>query len=224
MQKSSFVCAVICFFMFTSCAHLSSTREEIDLLKEENQKLKKDIEASHEKLTKNIKEIIREELLPEIQGLSFVPKDIRNKQMEAKTKAAEKVVVGRVEWIKIKNNGMRLKARIDTGAQTSSIHAENVVEKIIEGKRYVQFESYDFKDKKHVFLKEVVKKQKVRSSSGTLSDRFVVKMTIALGTEEHNINVNLNDREDLQYNFLVGRNLLMGKYVVDVSQTRLLGN
>src|SRR5690606_24890809 len=152
------------------------------------------IEDSNEKLTKNIKEIIREELLPEIQGLSFVPKDIRKKQMEAKTKVAKKVVVGRVEWIKIKTNSMRLKARIDTGAQTSSIHAENVVEKVIEGKRYVQFESFDFNGKKHVFLKEVVKKQKVRSSSGDLSDRLVIRMTIGLGTEEHNINVNLNDR------------------------------
>lgn len=213
-------------FILTSCAtkQPDPTLVEIQSLREENRKLKDDIQNHHDRLTVNLKELLREELLPEIQGLSFVPKDIRNKQMDAKTSVASKVVVGRVEWVTIKSNGMKVKARVDTGAQTSSMHAENIVEKEIDGKKYVQFESADDVDNKtHVFLKEIVKSQRVRSSNGIVSRRFVVKMTILLGTQEHTINVNLNDREDLQYHFLIGRNLLMGKYAVDVSQTRLLG-
>lgn len=212
--------------MLASCAtnQADPTLAEIQSLREENRNLKDDIQNHHDRLTVNLKELLREELLPEIQGLSYVPKDIRNKQMDAKTSVASKVVVGRVEWVTVKSNGMKVKARVDTGAQTSSMHAENIVEKEIDGKKYVQFESTDdVENKKHVFLKEIVKSQRVRSSNGSVSRRFVVKMTILLGTQEHTINVNLNDREDLQYNFLIGRNLLMGKYAVDVSQTRLLG-
>lgn len=212
--------------ILASCAtnQTDPTLVEIQSLREENRKLKDDIQNHHDRLTVNLKELLREELLPEIQGLSYVPKDIRNKQMDAKTSVASKVVVGRVEWVTVKSNGMKVKARVDTGAQTSSMHAENIVEKEIDGKKYVQFESTDdVENKKHVFLKEIVKSQRVRSSNGSVSRRFVVKMTILLGTQEHTINVNLNDREDLQYNFLIGRNLLMGKYAVDVSQTRLLG-
>ena len=214
-------------FILASCASSQPdpTLMAIESLREENEQLKEDIQNHHDRLTVNLKELLREELLPEIQGLSFVPKDIRNKQMDAKTSVASKVVLGRVEWVTVKSNGLKVKARVDTGAQTSSMHAENIVEKEIEGKKYVQFESTDdARKKKYVFLKEIVKSQRVRSSNGSVSRRFVVKMTILLGTQEHTINVNLNDREDLQYNFLIGRNLLlMGKYAVDVSQTRLLG-
>src|SRR5690606_27458547 len=131
MDKFSSVVLFTFILILTGCSHLSNNNEnEINSLKEENKKIKEEIEASNKKFTNTIKDLIREELLPEIQGLSYVPKDIRNKQMEAKTSVAQKVVLGRVEWVKIKTNGMRLKARVDTGAQTCSMHAENILEKI----------------------------------------------------------------------------------------------
>ncbi|MBL4896421.1 MAG: ATP-dependent zinc protease, partial [Erythrobacter sp.] len=64
-----------------------------------------------------------------------MPKNIRKNQIKAKKSAVEKIVLGRIEWITIGAKNMRLKARVDTGAQTSSLHAENVVEKTIDGKK-----------------------------------------------------------------------------------------
>lgn len=211
---------------FLSCSLLdkSADKERIALEREkESQKLQAEVNEALEKLRKDVREIIREEMLPEIQGLSFVPKSIRENQAKAKTSAIGKIVLGRIEWVRIDSNKMDVKARVDSGAQTSSLHAKNITEKVIDGKKYVQFESLDHKGKSHVFIKEVVKRSRVRSSNGEVSKRYVVKFKLSLGKQQHRLNVNLNDRQDLEYNFLIGRNLLMGKYIVDVSQSRLLG-
>lgn len=174
-------------------------------------------------INNDVKAIIRSELLPELKGLNYVPKNLRQKQIKAKRSAVEKIVLGRIEWVTIGSKKMRLKARVDSGAQTSSLHAENIIEKTIDGKKYVQFESFDAKKNKYIFLEEVIKKSTVRNSDGNTSRRYVIKINLTIGTKEHEINVNLNNREDLKYNFLIGRNLLMGNYIVDVSQSRLLG-
>lgn len=174
-------------------------------------------------LSADMREILREELLPEIQGLSSAPKQKRQRLSKAKKAALEKIVIGRIEWIYFNDPKMKIRARVDTGAQTCSIHAENVQEKMIEGEKFVQFESEDFQGKKHVFLKRVIDSTLVRSSTGESNRRYVVRMSLTLGSKEYEINVNLNDRSSLRYNFLIGRNLLMGNYIVDVSQSRLLG-
>ena len=166
---------------------------------------------------------MNKEVIPRVQGSNHLPKSVLKKQRKAKLSLKNKTVIGRIESIELDNTGFELKARIDTGAKTCSLHAENIVEKEVDGKTYIQFFSENTESQKQSFYKEVIRKQKVKSSNGEVTNRYVVKMAIKLGGRIHEVNVNLNDREDLRYNFLVGRNLLMGEYVVDVSQTRLLG-
>src|SRR5690554_7335493 len=114
-----------------------------DMIRENTKKLQNDLASVRETLRDDIRGIIREELMPEIKGLSYVPSEIRENQIKAKNSAIEKIVIGRVEWVKISSNNMYLKARVDSGAQTSSLHAQNIVEEVVDGKEYVQFESYD---------------------------------------------------------------------------------
>ena len=177
----------------------------------------------YRELRESFRGIVREEIMPQIKEFSPLPPKLREGQERAQTSAKEKMIVGRVERVQVDGTEMKVKARIDSGAQTSSIHAENVVEKMIEGEKYVQFESLDDQEKRHVFLKKVIASTVVRSSTGEANSRYVIRMTITMAGREHEINVNLNDRTGLVYRFLVGRNLLMGNYVVDVSQSRLLG-
>ena len=148
---------------------------------------------------------------------------IIKKQKKVKRSLKNKTVIGRIENIVLDSTGFGVQARIDTGAKTCSMHAENIIEKKVEGRTYIQFTSENIDRKKQSFYKEIIKKQRVRSSTGDVTNRYVIKMAVEMGGRIHEVNVNLNDREDLRYNFLVGRNLLMGDYVVDVSQTRLLG-
>jgi hypothetical protein len=189
---------------------------------ESNAQLQRAVIELKTELKEDLRRTVREEILPVVEGAHPVPKEVREKQLQAKNSALEKVILGRVEWVTVESQNIRMRARIDSGAASSSIHAENVVEKVNDGKTYVQFATVDDEGKVYLLFKEVVKTIKVRSASG-LKRRYVVKMKVILGGKEHEINVNLIDREEMTYKFLVGRNLLMGRYIIDVSQSRILG-
>lgn len=166
---------------------------------------------------------IRREILPEIRELSLLSHKVRKKNVQLKGKMVEKLIVGRVEWIEIENPSIKFKARVDTGAQTNSIHAEDIAEKQIEGETYVEFNTLDFDGNKHKLLRKVIKKSKVKGTSGVAGYRYVVSLNLIFGDRKIESNANLNDRSNLRHKFLVGRNLLIGDYIVDVSQSRVLG-
>lgn len=186
-------------------------------LADENQKFKDELE-------KNLLMTIRNEIIPELREFSTYSSNLLEKnQKTLKGKVFKKTVVGRVEWIQILNPDAKFRARVDTGAQTCSLHAENITEKEVDGKPYVEFTTEDDLGKRHTFLREVIKKTLVKSTSGVSERRYVIRLDFMFGGEKISANVNLNDRKTLRHNFLIGRNLLLGNYIVDVSQSRLLG-
>ncbi len=213
---------ILFIFLLSSCAQKGKISEEEIKLQQE-QKLQQMIAESNEDIKKDLKLFIREEVLPKVQGLNYVPKEVREKQISAKKVASDRVVLGRVEWVTISSQNIRVKARIDSGAATSSIHATKIEEKTMDGKRYVQFETLDEDNKPYVLLKEVIKSARIKSATGGMESRYVVSMKINIGNQDHDIKVNLTNRDHMKYKFLVGRNLLIGNFVVDVSQSRLLG-
>ncbi len=155
-------------------------------------------------------------------GAPKLTKDIEQKKV--KKEALKKIVVGRVEWIGITSPKIEFIARIDTGAQSCSMHAEKISEKKIEGERYVEFTTLDDEGKAYTLLKKVVKTSMVKGTSGVAEKRYVVKIPLKFGRKNPVVNVNLNDRRNIKHRFLVGRNLLLKDYVVDVTQSRLLGD
>lgn len=189
---------------------------------ESNARMEQMIQKLRNEIKNDLQKTVKEELLPAVQGLNYIPKEVREKQLQAKNNILDKVVIGRVEWVTVSSQSIRMRARIDTGAASSSIHAQNITEKDVDGKTYVQFETVDEKNKTYLLFKEVVKKIKIRSATG-LESRYVVPMKVVIGAKEHTLNINLINRDHMTYKFLVGRNLLMGKYIIDVSQSRLLG-
>jgi len=211
-----------------SCSHSQKDLEQspefrsYQVQSETNARVEQVIQQLRSEIKEDLQKTVKEELLPAVQGLNYIPKEVREKQLQAKNNVLDKVVIGRVEWVTVSSQNIRMRARVDSGAASSSIHAHNITEKDVDGKTYVQFETIDEKNKTYLLFKEVVKKIKIRSASG-LESRYVVPMKVILGAKEHKINVNLIDRDHMTYKFLIGRNLLMGKYIIDVSQSRLLG-
>ena len=195
-------------------AALDGFKEE---LREENQTFKAELEA-------DIKRTIRNEIIPELREVTTHSYNILRGQKKLKEKVYEKIVIGRVEWISTVDPQVHFRARVDTGAQTNSIHAEDVTEVLKDGKNYVEFTTYGEDGVRHRFLKEIIKKSKVKSTSGVSEARYVVQLEILFGGKKVMTNVNLNNRKSLRHNFLVGRNLLLGNYIIDVSQSRLLGS
>ncbi len=111
-------------------------------------------------------------------------------------------------------------AKIDTGAESSSIHAQKIktFTKEVKGKDvlYVQFETIDERFKTRTFVRPVVKIGEVKSALG-ISRRYFIREKIWIGNAFHYVNVNLADRSHLKRKFLVGKNILDEGYLINTS-------
>ena len=128
-------------------------------------------------------------------------------------------IVGAIEWVRIEPAGLLLESRIDTGAVTTSVHADNIqlVEK--EGKRYVRFVLTDPNSDEKVEQELRLRRRVLIKQSG-LPDtrRYVVRMWVTLGETRSRIDVNLSDRTGFEYPLLISRNFLTDSMIVDVSR------
>lgn len=136
----------------------------------------------------------------------------------------EKVLIGRVEWADLPELKLKHKARIDTGAKTTSLHATNIEEVEQRGELFVKFQTVDSEGKKLELLRKVDTTQRVSNTSGSVTKRYVIKEKVKMGSIEREILINLNDRSGMEYKFLVGRNLLLGRFIVDVARSHVLGD
>ena len=128
-------------------------------------------------------------------------------------------IVGAVEWVAVGRSKLMMEARIDTGADTTSIHAENIqlIEK--DGRRYVRFILVEPETGRQVRQELRLRRRVlIKQSNGLRDRRFVVRMWVAVGDARSHIDVNLTDRSDFEYPMLIGRNFLTDSLIVDVSR------
>ncbi|MCE3012254.1 MAG: RimK/LysX family protein [Proteobacteria bacterium] len=136
----------------------------------------------------------------------------------------EKTMVGRIEWVQLPDLKLRFRSRIDTGAKTTSLHAFDIKEEMRDGILWVRFKTRDEEGKEVELTRKVESVQKVANAGGASTKRYVIREKIKLGPQEKEIALNLNDREKMTYKFLVGRNLLLGLFTVDVARSHVLGD
>lgn len=136
----------------------------------------------------------------------------------------EKIVIGRVEWIELPDLKIKLRARIDSGAKTTSLHAEGVEEFQRDGVAWVKFRIRDNQGKSIELTRKVSSTIKVSNAGGFSGKRYVVREKVKLGAVTREITVNLNNRTKMEYLFLVGRNFLMGHFIIDVARSHVTGD
>lgn len=137
--------------------------------------------------------------------------------------AESKSSFGWVEEGLIMPEETRVKFKLDTGALTSSMHAENIDRFKKDGDDWVRFtvELEDMDSDKQVetrLERKVVRKIKVRGAGGA-EDRPVVLMKVCLGNRIHEEQFSLNDRDKMNYPVLIGRRMLEDVGPVDSSKT-----
>lgn len=140
--------------------------------------------------------------------------------------APQKMTFGRVELVWVDKLSMYLKARIDTGAKSSSIHASNIQYFERDGKDWVRFNLHTHKkttlaegDTPVSFELPLVRSVKIKQASANrLDKRPVVRMRVRIGPHETDAEFTLNDRKDMLYPVLIGRTFLRDVAVVDVGQ------
>jgi len=132
-----------------------------------------------------------------------------------------KIVVGANEYVYIPSLKLKYKAKIDTGATTTSIHALDIKEFERDGKKWVKFKIDDKNGRlieKYLPLTRVVNIKRHNEKS---QKRYVVKMRINLGKISEVVEVTLTNRSQFLYPVLIGRNYLNGYVIVDVSKKYL---
>lgn len=131
-------------------------------------------------------------------------------------------IVGGIEWVKVEPGDLIMEARIDTGAETTSIHAENIALIEKDGKRYVRFTLLDVASGEELPLELRLRRTVLIKQHGREPQRrYVVRMWLTLGDTRTRLDVTLSDREDFEYPLLVGRNFLVDTAIVDVSRQHL---
>jgi len=133
--------------------------------------------------------------------------------------AHSKEIAGWVEKVTIHPGNLQLKAKIDSGAKTSSLHCEcqQLLDK--DGERWVSFvvTNYDG-DQVHIERK-VERTVKIKRHFDETQERVVVKLGVCLADIYKEIEVNIIDRSGLNYQMLIGRNFLAGDFLIDSQAT-----
>ena len=124
-------------------------------------------------------------------------------------------IVGGVETAYILPMNMPFHTRMDTGAETSSIDAKNLKPFERDGEKWVSFDIINRKNgEKHHFEKPVKRKIGIVRTQKS-ERRYVVYMKIKMGKELIDAEFTLNDREKFDYQLLIGRNIINGRFVID---------
>lgn len=137
----------------------------------------------------------------------------------------EKKIIGRKEKISLPKLGLKLVwAKIDTGAYTSSIHAEQIREEEYKGKKVLAFQALlpghpSFTGKTVRF--ENYREKKVKNSFGHAETRFLIETIIRLAGETYTAEFTLSDRSSMKNSILLGRKLLRDRFLVDVTGSNL---
>jgi len=119
-----------------------------------------------------------------------------------------------------------LKAKIDTGARTSSLHAFDIVEFEQDGHPWVRFKVKPWQDSQEdavVVESPVHDRRAVRSSSGHAQERLVVELLIRLVDREVLAEVTLSNRDEMGFRMLIGREALRQGFSVDPARSFLGG-
>lgn len=138
-----------------------------------------------------------------------------------------KVIIGNQEWCAFPElNIPAVKARVDSGAKTSSLHAFNIKTFNKNGQDWVGFDIHPIqKDKKTNIYCEapLIDKRFVKSSNGKSKRRFVIMANLRLGDMNWPIELTLANRDSMGYRMLLGREAMNGRLMIDPDESFLLG-
>lgn len=131
----------------------------------------------------------------------------------------DRMIIGHLESIELPELGIKqLTVRVDTGAQTSSLHVDNIQRVLVDTKPAVSFDIHpeihnvEKVERCTALLHDV---RKVKSSNGISEQRYVIKTLAVLGAHQWNIEITLTDRSDMTYLMLLGRQALNEHFYID---------
>lgn len=136
-----------------------------------------------------------------------------------------KKTMGWREWVGLPDLGVHhIKVKVDTGARTSALHAEDIEVFTYKGQKRVRFTVYPeqgSRRRKSVCEADLLEKRKVRSSVGHETDRPVIVTTLRVGVETWPIELTLVNRDIMGFRMLLRRTAIRHGFLVDPARSFL---
>lgn len=138
-----------------------------------------------------------------------------------------KTIIGSEEWCSFPALGLpAVKARVDSGAKTSSLHAFDIKTFRRDGALWASFEVHPLQNNRRSVIRcerPVIDRRRVKSSSGTTETRYVISSLVKMGHESWDIELTLANRDTMGYRMLLGREAMQGRMIVDPEMSFCLG-
>lgn len=137
-----------------------------------------------------------------------------------------KQTIGWREWVTLPGLDIsRIKAKVDTGARTSALHAFSVkTYRADDGTERVRFGMHPVQGDQETVVycdAEVKDRRVVRDSGGHETERVVIETPVKLGEQEFAAEITLTDRDNMLFRMLLGRTAMKGRFLVDPRRSYL---
>jgi hypothetical protein len=126
-------------------------------------------------------------------------------------------VVGGVEEVILMPWGVRMHSRVDTGAAMSSLDARGIRVRTVRGQKAVRFVLVGDDGRRAALDLPLSGFRRVTTSDGGIEKRPMVEMDVCFAGHRVRAEFTLNDRSHMEYRVLIGRNILAGRFLVDVA-------
>lgn len=142
------------------------------------------------------------------------------------TKLVKKQIIGWREWVSFPELGIdKIKAKIDTGARSSALHAYNIeTYKTNTGKMRVRFVVHPLQKNNHLIVAchaDLIDQRLVKSSSGQKELRTTILANLKMGEQDWPIEITLTNRDTMGFRLLIGRTAIKRKFLVDPQRSFL---
>lgn len=139
----------------------------------------------------------------------------------------KKTKIGWKEWCALPDlNIKEIKAKIDTGACTSALHAQIISISQYQDEQFVRFKVFTHQNDLYapkICKARLIAYRYVTSSSGHRERRYVIRTKIIVGKINYVTDITLTDRSPLRFRMLLGRLALKKYFIIEPSKSHLLG-
>lgn len=131
--------------------------------------------------------------------------------------------VGWREWVSLPALGIsQIKAKIDTGARTSALHAFSLQPFVENGVKRIRFEIHPMQHNTDTVIScvaDIVDKRPVTDSGGHTEERYVIETPITIAGQTWPIEITLTERENMLFRMLLGRRALRKRFIINPARS-----